>query len=92
VSTHDKDFKLLSEAYKSLYEDSTPGGLADKHTPATLALKHGVSGREINAAIAKGTKVEMEHTDSKEQAREIAMDHIFEDPKYYDKLETIENH
>jgi len=36
-------------------------------------------------------KVEMEHTDDKKVAFEIAKDHIFEDPKYYDKLKTIEN-
>ena len=33
----------------------------------------------------------MEHTDDKKVAFEIAKDHIFEDPKYYDKLKTIEN-
>ncbi len=35
-------------------------------------------------------KVEMEHTKDKQRAKEIAMDHLFEDPKYYDKLEKIE--
>jgi hypothetical protein len=33
-----------------------------------------------------GTRVEMEHTRSKKLAREIAMDHLTEDPRYYDKL------
>jgi hypothetical protein len=28
----------------------------------------------------------MEHTDDEEIAREIAMDHLTEDPKYYTKL------
>ena len=33
-----------------------------------------------------GTKVEMEHTDSKEEAEKIAKDHLSEDPNYYSKL------
>jgi hypothetical protein len=36
--------------------------------------------------IAIGTKVEMEHTRNRRLAREIAMDHLVEDPRYYDKL------
>ena len=38
-----------------------------------------------------GIKVEMEHTKDKKKAKEIAMDHLFEDPKYYSKLRKIEN-
>jgi DNA-directed RNA polymerase subunit RPC12/RpoP len=36
--------------------------------------------------IKKGIEVEMEHTDDPKLALKIAMDHIKEDPKYYDKL------
>ena len=41
--------------------------------------------------IAKGIHVELEHTNDLAVARKIAYDHLTEDPKYYDKLETIEN-
>lgn len=41
-------------------------------------------------SLAKGIKVELEHTDDEEVALEIAMDHLTEDPAYYDKLEKIE--
>lgn len=41
-------------------------------------------------ALAKGTKVELEHTDDEKLAKEIAKDHLVEDPKYYDKLEKME--
>jgi hypothetical protein len=34
----------------------------------------------------------MEHTNDRAVAREIAVDHLTEDPKYYDKLEKIEKH
>ena len=36
--------------------------------------------------LKKGVEVEMEHTNDKRVALKIAMDHIKEDPKYYDKL------
>jgi hypothetical protein len=44
----------------------------------------------LKKQLQKGMKVEMEHTKDKQMAKEIAMDHLFEDPKYYDKLEKIE--
>ena len=63
------------------YEDKMPGGMGDKKTPEDFDPK----------AIEKGIKVEMEHTDSKETAREITIDHLTEDPKYYDKLQKMES-
>ena len=39
-----------------------------------------------NSQLEMGTKVEMEHTDDKEEAKKIAMDHLKEDPNYYTKL------
>ena len=36
-----------------------------------------------------GLSVEMEHTKDKRIAREIALDHLAEEPKYYTKLERI---
>jgi len=75
----------------SVFEDAFPGGMADKYSLNDLAKKHGIGVDEIKSQIVKGVKVEMEHTDDKKVAFEIAKDHIFEDPKYYDKLKTIEN-
>lgn len=37
--------------------------------------------------LARGTFVEMEHTDDVDEARSIAMDHLVEDPLYYQKLQ-----
>lgn len=48
-----------------------------------LAKKHKVDIKDIEKEIKVGTKIEMEHTDSKEIAKEIAMDHISEFPDYY---------
>jgi len=36
-----------------------------------------------------GIKVEMEHTRNRRLAREIAMDHLSEDPRYYTKLRKV---
>jgi hypothetical protein len=69
-----------------LEEDLIPGGKADDLTPQDLAQKHEVSVNSIMKEIAIGVKVEMEHVDDEDEAREIAMDHIEEDPRYYQKL------
>lgn len=61
-------------------EDKLPGGLADKKKPEDFDPK----------ALEQGIKVELEHTDDKSLAREIAMDHLTEDPKYYEKLKEVE--
>lgn len=60
--------------------DSLPGGLGDKGPP------EGVDPKQVE----KGLKVEREHTDDPAIAREIVYDHLTEDPRYYDKLESIE--
>jgi hypothetical protein len=46
--------------------------------------------KEISAAaIEKGTKHEMEHTKDPLVAKKIAMDHLKEDPHYYEKLAKV---
>ena len=59
-------------------------------TAQELAKHHKLPIEKINAEIAKGEKVEMEHTKNKQTANQIARDHIKEDPKYYEKLAKIE--
>jgi hypothetical protein len=39
--------------------------------------------------LERGTEHEMEHTDSRAVAERIAMDHLAEDPDYYEKLEAV---
>lgn len=41
-------------------------------------------------AVEKGIKVEMEHTTDREVAKKIALDHLKEDPHYYEKLDAVE--
>jgi hypothetical protein len=71
-------------------EENLEGGMADKKTVEDIAKKHKVDIKVLTKQFNKGVKVEMEHTDNKQMAKEIAMDHISEDPKYYDKLSKME--
>ncbi len=56
------------------------GGLADRKSPSNFAPR----------ALREGRRVESEHTSNKQVATEIAMDHLTEDPRYYEKLKKIE--
>ena len=71
-------------------EENLEGGIADKKTVEDIAKKHKLDVEVIKKHLNDGIKVEMEHTNLKTKAKEIAMDHIFEDPKYYDKLSKME--
>ena len=64
-------------------QDKIPGGLAADQTLKSLQAKY--PSLDMRAAILKGAKVEMEHTTDPKIAVEIAMDHLMEDPKYYNK-------
>lgn len=74
----DKEKKKGGE--KKAAEDKIPGGLADHAPDSGFAAK----------GLRKGQKVEREHTSDPELAKEIAKDHLTEDPAYYDKLQKIE--
>jgi hypothetical protein len=73
-------------------EDELEGGDADEMTIEKLAKKHKTKVENIINQLMKGIAVEREHTNEVNLAMEIAMDHVAEDPKYYDKLEKIESH
>lgn len=68
---------LGQKAAAAAWEDKIPGGLSDNKTPSDFP----------KSPLAKGVKVEMEHTSERPIATEIAMDHLTEDKDYYDKLE-----
>ncbi len=62
-----------------LIEDKVKGGKADKMSASDFDSDE----------LSKGVKVELEHTDDKTMAKEIAMDHLVEDPHYYTNLEKV---
>lgn len=65
-------------------------GVAAGMTPEQLAKKHRTSVDKILKQLELGMQTEMEHTQDRKVAYKIAMDHIFEDPKYYSKLMKME--
>ena len=61
-------------------KDQIPGGISDGNPDSKYDEKQ----------IEKGVKIELEHTDDIDLAREIAKDHLEEFPDYYDNLEEME--
>jgi len=71
-------------------KDKIKGGLSDGMTPEDVAKKHKMSVKDIKAQIKMGIKVEMEHVNDAALAEEIALDHLFEIPDYYTRLDKME--
>lgn len=71
-------------------EENLEGGVADGKTLQDIAKKHKVEVDILKKEFVQGIKIEMEHTNNKSKAKEITMDHLFEDPKYYTKLKKME--
>jgi hypothetical protein len=67
--------KILSHKW----HDHIAGGLADKRSPVDFPRED----------LIKGMVVEMEHTSDPSVACEIAMDHLTEDPHYYDHKQDM---
>ena len=66
-----------------------PDGERANRTVKDVLSTESISKDELRKQLAMGIEVEMEHTDNPKLAMKIAMDHIKEDPKYYDKLKFI---
>ncbi len=96
--------KAHCQGKKKVNEGTLKGGLSDGKTLMDLAKIHAYDDstdstskekilgmfNELKSQLRKGIEVEKEHTKDESKAREIAMDHLYEDPKYYDKLSKIE--
>lgn len=84
-------------------EEEIEGGKAQDKSLMDLAKKHSNDRKtkkqsseridkmydHLERQLKKGIKVEMDHTNNKKIAREITMDHLFEDPNYYNKLARL---
>jgi hypothetical protein len=91
--TYPKNYKGNVHLAKTKWvnEDIIPGGKSSGISIKDIARKHEVSPKIAMREWLKGIKVEMEHTNNKRVAREIAKDHLYEDIFYYQKLSKIEN-
>ncbi len=78
-STVLKDLRMESKTTES-FKEQIPGGYATGKSPDDFDQEQ----------IKMGIEIEMEHTDDPEKAKEIAMDHLMEDPEYYTKLKKME--
>lgn len=65
---------------RQIYEDLLPGGMGDDLPDSYFDSEQ----------LKIGTKHEMEHTKNPDVAKEIAKDHLSEDPNYYKKLKKVE--
>ncbi len=83
-----KDAMNLKQQFKE--QEELVGGVGDKMSLKQIAKKHGVSLWELVSQFDLGVEVEREHTNDLKKAMEIAVDHLTEDPKYYQKLNKIE--
>jgi hypothetical protein len=73
--------KILRADLDEVENDQIKGGKADDKSYSDFDQDQ----------LAKGAKVEMEHTDDPALAKEIAADHLAEFPNYYDALADMEN-
>lgn len=96
--------KLLSELFETLFinteaektqeaiQEKMDKKPLDKKTPSEKNIQktQNVSKKDLDSEIKDGIKHEKEHTSDKNAAKEIALDHLKSDPKYYTKLQKIE--
>ncbi len=82
--------KIKTKFMTPLIKNKLKGGKADKLTLQDIANKFKVPISKIQNQMKKGLGVEMEHTNDREKATEIVMDHLSEFPDYYDRLTKME--
>ena len=86
------------EEFSVSEKEEIKGGLSSGMNLYDIAKHHDRKGyydpvdfvSSLKKELEMGIKVEMEHTNSKKIAKEIAMDHLYEDPSYYTNLKKIE--
>lgn len=71
---------MLKIKIKCKTKDIMPGGKGDNKPDSDFDPKE----------LKKGIKHELEHTKNRKIAKEIAKDHLSEDPNYYTKLKKLE--
>lgn len=103
-SSENLSFKVLrSQGYidklydlrNKLHDDELSieeSSILNKTTPTVtdLVVKHKVPKEYILSQLDAGIKIEKEHTNDYDTAKEIALDHLNEDPDYYKKLAKAE--
>jgi hypothetical protein len=81
---------LAMQGYELRRNEVPVGRLAKGMTLADIAERHGMTEDELRPELSKGIETEMEHTEDPAVAEAIAMDHLYESPVYYTKLQAME--
>lgn len=77
--------------YEAIKKGDYPiGKVAAGMTLQDIARRHKYPIQTMQKSLELGIKTEMEHTDNKLVAEKIALDHLYEDAEYYEKLQKIE--
>ncbi len=85
------ELKAAAEFSRSGKKDLLHGGSADNIPDLHGGSADNIPDREfLPAALAEGVKHEHEHTNDDQVAKEIAKDHLSEEPAYYEKIKEIE--
>lgn len=84
---HIKKMELGGEV-KTPHLDKLIGGKADGKSIWDIAIKHNVSVDYAIEQLEKGIEEEMEHTPDFQIRYEIALDHLFENIDYYNRLKA----
>lgn len=84
------DYEIMQAMNSCGCEDEYEnGGLSKGKSLQEIADMHNVSLSSVKKELAKGKKVESEHTSDKKLAEKIAKDHLYENPNYYTILDEV---
>lgn len=81
----------IGEVFKDQDDSIKKGkGVSRNMTIEEIADYHNVPVKKIAEQLELGVAVEMEHTTDKDESMRIALDHLYEFPDYYTRLEIME--
>ena len=81
----------IGEVFKEQDDSIKKGqGVSRNMTMEEVATYHSVPVKKIAEQLELGIAIEMEHTTDREESMRIALDHLYEFPDYYTRLEIME--
>lgn len=84
------DGTSLAKSTQPKDDEKLVGGKGDNKTIEDIAAMHNVSVEYAKEQLEKGIKIESEHTNDVDKAKEIALDHLTEFINYYIELKKME--
>lgn len=84
------DGTSLAKSIDTKDNETLVGGKGDNKTIEDIAAMHNVTVEYAKEQLEKGIEIELEHTNDREKATEIALDHLTEFINYYIELKKME--